>query len=193
MKNEQIALVDNYDSFTFNLVHVLEKYGAKVKVYKNDQVSLAELDHFSKIVLSPGPSLPKDAGQMMNVIDQYYKTKSILGVCLGMQGIVEYFGGKLFNQEKVKHGIAEEIILDQKEPLFRGLNQMNQVGLYHSWATKRNLLPTSLVEKAKSNSGLTMAIRHVKFDILGVQFHPESVLTENGEKMLKNWLTSHHD
>lgn len=181
-------VLDNYDSFTYNLVHLLEQCIDEVEVYRNDEISLSAVDRYDKIVLSPGPSLPKDAGIMMDVIDRYHPRKDILGVCLGMQAIVQYFGGELFNLEEVRHGIVRRIQLDTSSHLFQGMDDAIEVGLYHSWATTEDRLPHPLKQVAKQAS-VTMGVEHKQLPVYGVQFHPESIMTPAGKQIIQNWLS----
>lgn len=184
----RILVLDNYDSFTFNLVHLLEQFTDEVEVFRNDEIDLEQVNDYEKILLSPGPSLPADAGIMMDLIDRYHKEKSILGICLGMQGIVQYFGGELFNLDEVKHGIVEKVkVADVQESFFKNVSNPFEVGLYHSWATKRELLPRELLETANSN-GITMGVSHMQYAVKGVQFHPESIMTPEGKQMIFNWI-----
>ena len=183
-------VLDNYDSFTFNLVHLLEQYSDDIDVYRNDQIAVEEIEQYDKILLSPGPSLPIDAGIMMEVIDRYHASKDILGICLGMQGIVQYFGGELFNLPEVKHGVSIPIeILKKEELLFKGVGEEMEVGLYHSWGTRKELLPNDLIETAKMGD-VTMGVAHRKYKIRGVQFHPESIMTTKGFQLIHNWMSS---
>lgn len=184
----RLLLLDNYDSFTWNLHHLLEPY-AEVDVIRNDAVTVDEAARYDRIVLSPGPGLPNEAGVMMELLEKLMPTHSIFGVCLGMQGIVETCGGTLFNQEKVMHGIAVQCLpLAPVDPLFRGLPKEFPVGLYHSWAADPVTLPSDLEIKAKSDSDVIMAIRHAQYDVCGVQFHPESILTAVGDTIIANWI-----
>ena len=184
----KILLIDNYDSFTYNLVHYLEAQGADVIVVRNDAIPFASINDFDKIVLSPGPGLPKDAGGQPKLIELAAHAKPILGVCLGFQALVEFFGGSIYNQEKVKHGVAEECSVDNSAALFEGIPSGINVGLYHSWAAKKENFPVSLNITAQSSSGVIMAFEHINLPVCGVQFHPESVLTEHGKKMIRNFL-----
>lgn len=186
----RVLIFDNYDSFTYNLVHLVEKLlHVKVDVCKNDEFGLDKIGEYHKIILSPGPGLPSEAGLLKSVIKEFHKSKSILGVCLGNQAIGEVFGGKLKNLETVFHGVAHEVeIVDRDEILFKGLNDTVIVGRYHSWVIDKDNFPEDLKITAKDKWGNIMAIRHRKFDLCGVQFHPESILTPMGEKMLSNWL-----
>lgn len=186
----QIALIDNYDSFTYNLVHYLEELNCEVTVFRNDEIELNDLQSFNKIVLSPGPGLPKDAGILLNIIQEYASTKSILGVCLGQQAIAEAFGGSLINLETVFHGVATPITLLENSGLFANLPNTIEVGRYHSWVVNRADLPESLIVTAIDSNNQIMALRHQTYDVCAVQFHPESILTPDGKIILKNWL--HH-
>lgn len=191
-----ILVFDNYDSFTYNLVHLVEKItGAKVDVYRNDQIPLDDVAKYDKIILSPGPGIPEEAGLMLELIKRYAASKSILGVCLGHQAIGEAFGGKLKNLATVYHGVAtpvqvvgEEKSTSNKADLFAGLPQEIEVGRYHSWVVEQTGFPDVLEVTAVDGEGYIMALRHKEYDVQGVQFHPESVLTPAGETILKNWL-----
>lgn len=187
---KRILVFDNYDSFTYNLVHLVEKIiHAKVDVYRNDAISLDRVNAYDKIILSPGPGVPAEAGLMLDLIKTYAPTKSILGVCLGHQAIGEAFGGTLINLEKVYHGVATPINLTGKtSPLFKGFTDGVQVGRYHSWIVSDNKFPDDLEITAVDENGYIMALQHKTYDVQGVQFHPESVLTPDGERMLRNWL-----
>lgn len=186
----KIVLIDNYDSFTYNLVHYLEAVHCSVTVYRNDEFQLEELEPFDKILLSPGPGIPSEAGLLLDVIRTYAGKKSILGICLGHQAIGEVFGGNLINLDTVHHGIASTItLLDETEPLFKGLKNKIDVGRYHSWVLNPTNFPEQLAITSTDENGQIMSIRHTKFDICGVQFHPESILTPDGKTMLKNWLS----
>jgi anthranilate synthase component 2 len=184
----QILLIDNYDSFTYNLVHYLEELGAQVTVRRNDKLSLEEVEAFSHIVLSPGPGIPDEAGLLKEIIATYAATKKILGVCLGQQAIAEEFGGRLENLSEVYHGIATPIkIIDPQATLFKDLPTEVVVGRYHSWVVSEDL-PESLKVTARDHKGQIMAIEHKDYPVHAVQFHPESILTPSGKKMLANWL-----
>jgi len=188
MKN--ILVIDNYDSFTYNLVHYLEDLNCQVTVVRNDQLQLEDVEPFEKIVLSPGPGIPDEAGLLKPIIKTYASTKSILGVCLGMQAIGEVFGATLENLDIVYHGIQTKVHITSKdEILFKGLPPTIEVGRYHSWVVKGEL-PTCLEITSVDENQQIMALRHKEFDVKGVQFHPESVLTPNGKTMLKNWINS---
>ena len=189
-KMKKILVIDNYDSFTYNLVHYLEDLNCEVTVYRNDEFDIDEIAHFDKIVLSPGPGIPDEAGLLKQVIEKYGPTKSIFGVCLGQQAIGEVYGGTLSNLDKVYHGVAMNIktVVDD-EILFQGLDKEFEVGRYHSWVVDPTL-PEALEATSFDENGQVMSLRHKKFDVRGVQFHPESVLTPNGKKMLENWVNN---
>ncbi|SFF93557.1 aminodeoxychorismate/anthranilate synthase component II [Prevotella sp. KH2C16] len=184
-----IVLIDNYDSFTYNLAHLVRELGAEVSVYRNDQFSLPQLESFDKILLSPGPGIPEEAGLLLDVVRSYAGRKPILGICLGHQAIGEVFGAKLVNLSEVFHGVATEGTNLQNDPIFAGLPRRFMMGRYHSWVVDRNSLPESLEVTAESDEGLVMALRHRSYDIHGIQFHPESVLTPQGFQIIKNWLS----
>jgi anthranilate synthase component 2 len=185
----KILVFDNYDSFTYNLVHLVEKItNQKVTVVRNDQITLEEVAEYDKIILSPGPGIPSEAGLLLPLIKQYAASKSILGVCLGHQAIGEAFGATLENLTTVYHGVATPIIIDNTNYLFNGLADSVEVGRYHSWVIANKDLPNELKVTATDENGLIMAIEHTVYDVCGVQFHPESVLTPSGETVIKNWL-----
>jgi anthranilate synthase component 2 len=185
---KKILVIDNYDSFTYNLVHYLEDLDCEVTVYRNDEFDIDEIAHFDKILLSPGPGIPDEAGLLKAVIAKYAPTKSILGVCLGQQAIGEVFGGTLSNLDKVYHGVATMVKTSvDDELLFEGLGNEFEVGRYHSWVVDADL-PEVLEATSFDENGQVMSLRHKTFDVRGVQFHPESVLTPNGKKILENWL-----
>ena len=188
----KILVFDNYDSFTYNLVHLVEKImHQKVDVYRNDEISLEKVNEYDKIILSPGPGIPEEAGLLLPLIKQYAATKSILGVCLGHQAIGEAFGGKLTNLSKVYHGVATPVkILNQQSEILKGLGDTIEVGRYHSWIVSDENFPEELEVTARDENGFNMAMQHKTFDVQGVQFHPESVLTPMGEAILRNWLKS---
>ena len=183
----RILVIDNYDSFTYNLVHYLEDLGCEVVVKRNDQLKLEEVDEFDKIILSPGPGIPDEAGLLKEIIAKYASTKSIFGVCLGQQAIGEVFGGNLINLDEVYHGVATKIILENEEPLFEGLPREIVVGRYHSWVVDPEL-PDVLEATSFDENGQLMSLRHKSYDVSAVQFHPESVLTPHGKQILKNCL-----
>lgn len=187
----KIAVIDNYDSFTYNLVHYLEDLGAEVIVLRNDEFDLEELESFQKILLSPGPGIPDEAGLLKQVIKHFAPTKSILGICLGQQAIGEVFGGSLTNLEKVYHGVATKVKIEvEGEDLFKDIPKEFEVGRYHSWIVSNENFPEDLEITSKDENGEIMSLRHRKYDLKGVQFHPESVLTPHGKTILKNWLES---
>ncbi len=187
---KKILVFDNYDSFTYNLVHYIEEIvGYKVDVYRNDQIPLEDVAKYDKILLSPGPGIPKDAGVLIPLIQQYGPTKSIMGVCLGHQAIAEAFGGSISNLSKVYHGVATPIkITTDSEILFKDIPKNINVGRYHSWVVNEEDLPDCFTITSRDEEGKIMGIHHNEFDVRGVQFHPESILTENGKKMMENWL-----
>jgi len=185
----KILVFDNYDSFTYNLVHAVKKLGyTNIEVHRNDQITLEEIERFDKIILSPGPGVPSESGILLDVIRTYAPTKSILGVCLGEQAIAEAFGGTLINLTDVHHGVSSQVNVLAEDVLFNGLEKQLEVGRYHSWAAEKSTLPECLTITAVDNEGMIMALQHKNYDVRGVQFHPESVLTPTGEQMLKNWL-----
>lgn len=186
----KVLVIDNYDSFTYNLVHYLEDLNCEVTVVRNDKLDLDDVAPFHKIVLSPGPGIPDEAGLLKPIIEKYAPTKSILGVCLGQQAIGEVFGGSLVNLEDVYHGVATPVtICVDNEVLFKGLDKEIQVGRYHSWVVNANL-PDSLEATSIDANGQIMSLRHKEYDVRGVQYHPESVLTPHGKQILKNWVNS---
>lgn len=193
-KNESVSnavlVIDNYDSFTYNLVHVIKKISnLRVDVYRNDELSLPEVDKYNRIILSPGPGLPEEAGLLLNIIKTYAPTKHILGVCLGHQAIGETFGATLQNLPQVYHGIASKISKTKyKSILFEGLPDVFEAGRYHSWIVEKENLPDCFEITSTDSEGRIMSMRHKKYNLEGVQFHPESVLTPLGEKMIYNWL-----
>jgi anthranilate synthase component II len=187
---KKILVIDNYDSFTYNLVYYIEKLtGKSPAVYRNDEISLKDVDDFDKILLSPGPGIPVDAGICINIIKQYAPTKSILGICLGHQAIGEAFGGKILNLKQVYHGIATPVMItEHSDPLFRNIPPVFIGGRYHSWVVSADELPDCLKITCKDEDGIIMGLSHMNFDVRGLQFHPESVLTENGMEIMSNWL-----
>ena len=184
----KIVIIDNYDSFTYNLSHLVKELGAEVTVYRNDQFELDQLEAFDKIILSPGPGIPCEAGLLMDVIRTYAEKKPILGVCLGHQAIGEVFGGKLINLTDVYHGVATEGTQFGIDPIFDGLPKRIVMGRYHSWVVDKAGFPECLEITAESDEGQIMALRHRSYDIHGIQFHPESVLTPEGRTIIKNWM-----
>lgn len=185
-----ILIFDNYDSFTYNLVHLIEEIGGhQLSVFRNDEIPLEKVVDFDKIILSPGPGVPAEAGLLLPLIESYASQKSILGVCLGHQAIAEAFGAKLSNLESVYHGIATTIHQTEVESLlFEGLGDTFEVGRYHSWVVNEDSIPNELQVTARDEQGYIMAFQHEKFDVQGVQFHPESVLTPDGLQIMRNWL-----
>ncbi|MEO5941854.1 MAG: aminodeoxychorismate/anthranilate synthase component II [Ferruginibacter sp.] len=187
----KILVFDNYDSFTYNLVHLVEKIlHLKVEVFRNDEIALEKAKEYDKIILSPGPGIPSEAGMLLPLIKEYASSKSILGVCLGHQAIGESFGGSLINLDTVYHGVATPVkILDKNAPILKGLGDSIEAGRYHSWIIDRKNFPEDLEITAVDENNYIMALQHKKYDVQGVQFHPESVLTPDGEKILRNWLS----
>lgn len=186
----KILVFDNYDSFTYNLVQIVrECTGSEPDVYRNDQISLDEIERYDKILLSPGPGIPSESGILLPLIRRYAPTKSIFGVCLGQQAIGEVFGAKLINLPDVYHGIASRVTILRDDPVFEGISHNPEVGRYHSWIVSREEFPESELEvTAEDGNGQIMALRHRTYDTRGVQFHPESVLTPEGKRMIANWL-----
>lgn len=185
----RILVLDNYDSFTYNLVHILRELGAPPDVYRNDKITLEDVNKYDKILLSPGPGIPDEAGIMKAVIGKYAPTKSILGICLGHQGIGEVFGASLYNIPRVLHGVTSEVsIRDQDEYMFKGVQDLFTATHYHSWAIRPETITKELKVTATNSEGLVMGIRHAAFDVRGLQFHPESIMTTEGPKMIANWL-----
>lgn len=182
------VIIDNYDSFTYNLAHLVKELGTEVSVVRNDQFRLSELKPFDKIILSPGPGIPTEAGLLMDVVDAYAPVKPILGVCLGHQAIGEYFGGKLTNLSQVFHGIASTISITAPDYIYKELPAQVQVGRYHSWVVDNEGLPDCLEVTSVSEEGQIMSLRHKQYDVRGIQYHPESVLTPEGRKIIANWL-----
>lgn len=186
----KILVFDNYDSFTYNLVHLVEYIiGERVDVYRNDQINLEDVKKYDKIILSPGPGIPSESGLLLPLIKEYAASKSILGVCLGEQAIGEAFGGKLLNLKNVYHGVATTIkILDRNNKIFRDLPEQIEAGRYHSWIVSEENFPDCLEITARDGDNYIMGLQHKTLDVCGVQFHPESVLTPDGEKIMRNWL-----
>ena len=196
LKSEDLKILvfDNYDSFTYNLVHLVEKIThEKVDVYRNDQIPMEKVKEYDKIILSPGPGIPEEAGLLLPLIKEYASSKPILGVCLGHQAIGQAFGGKLINLSSVFHGVATKIEVRSREsgvssPLFNGLPNELEAGRYHSWVVSKENFPDTLEITAEDESGMIMGLQHKTYDVQGVQFHPESVLTPKGEDIMRNWL-----
>mgnify|MGYP003577386579 CR=1 FL=1 len=190
----KILVFDNYDSFTYNLVHLVEKIiHEKVDVYRNDQIPMEKVKDYDKIILSPGPGIPEEAGLLLPLIRDYASSKSILGVCLGHQAIGQAFGGELINLSSVFHGVATPVKVNSeklkaKSELFEGLPETIEVGRYHSWVVSKENFPNELEITAEDENGMIMGLQHKKYDVQGVQFHPESVLTPMGEAIMRNWL-----
>ena len=184
----KVVIIDNYDSFTYNLSLLVKELGAEVAVVRNDQFRLEELEQYSKIILSPGPGIPSEAGLLLDVIRTYAGRKPILGVCLGHQAIGEAFGAKLENLSDVFHGVATPCHIVADDPIFSGISRDITIGRYHSWVVSREGLPDCLEVTAVSDEGQIMALRHRELNVRGIQFHPESVLTPDGRKMLQNWM-----
>ncbi|MAU70460.1 MULTISPECIES: aminodeoxychorismate/anthranilate synthase component II [unclassified Leeuwenhoekiella] len=187
----KILVIDNYDSFVYNLVHYLEELDCVVTVKRNDQLKLEEVADYDKVLLSPGPGIPDEAGLLKAIIKEYAPSKSMFGVCLGQQAIGEVFGGSLINLDKVFHGVAtsaKQVVDD--EPLFRDVPKEFEIGRYHSWVVAPEDFPEELEITSVDDNGQIMSLRHRNYDVRGVQFHPESVLTPEGKKMIKNWVNS---
>lgn len=183
-----IVIIDNYDSFTYNLAHLVRELGATVTVLRNDQFELSALEAYDKIILSPGPGIPEEAGLLLDVIRTYAGKKPILGVCLGHQAIGQVFGGTLKNLSEVYHGVATPVHITGDEALFAGLPETMEVGRYHSWVVDTENLPACLEITSVSPEGLIMSLRHKEMDVRGIQYHPESVLTPNGKAIIQNWI-----
>ncbi|MDR1879872.1 MAG: aminodeoxychorismate/anthranilate synthase component II [Tannerellaceae bacterium] len=184
-----ILLLDNYDSFTYNLLHILNELGMEVEVHRNDRITLDEAGRFDKILLSPGPGIPEEAGILLPLVKRYAPVKSILGVCLGEQAIGEAFGAKLANLANVHHGVCSDIRIVAPDPLFEGLAPGFRAGRYHSWVVSKEGLPDSLEITAEdAEEGHIMALRHRQYNVRGIQFHPESILTPQGKRLIENWL-----
>jgi anthranilate synthase component 2 len=185
----KVLVLDNYDSFVYNLVYIIKDLGNEVDVFRNDKISLEDVGKYDKILLSPGPGIPEEAGIMLDVIKEYAPTKSIFGVCLGHQAIGEAFGAKLHNMGEVLHGVTTKcIITDPNERLFQGVPSEIEVCRYHSWTVVPETMPADLKITAVDEKGYVMAEAHTKYDVRGVQFHPEAYLTQHGVKMVENWL-----
>lgn len=186
---KKILILDNYDSFTYNLLHLIKELGqTNIEVHRNNEISLEEVDRFDKILLSPGPGIPQEAGILLPLIKRYAATKSILGVCLGHQAIGEAFGAQLENLKEVHHGVQSTIQIVSNESLFEGLSTEITVGRYHSWIVSKEKFPNCLKITAQDNEGAIMALSHRTYDVKGIQFHPESILTPQGKTMIANWL-----
>ena len=186
----KILVIDNYDSFTYNLVNYLrELSGVEIDVYRNDKIDIEEVGKYDKILISPGPGVPVDAGITIDLIKRWAPEKSILGVCLGCQAIAESFGGEIFNLDRVYHGVATYMnVTDESDRIFREIPESFTAGRYHSWVITEDKLPPEIKITARDEEGMIMAVSHEKYDLKGVQFHPESVLTRYGKQMIANWL-----
>ena len=187
--DSRILIVDNYDSFTYNLYHLVRELGyRKVEVFRNDALDLDQMEAFQKIILSPGPGIPSEAGLLTQIIARYASKKSMLGVCLGHQAIAEVFGAKLLNMKEVYHGVATPVQVVRPHRLFEGLGTRFEAGRYHSWIVSNHNFPGELEVTASDDNGSIMALRHREYDVHGIQFHPESVLTPLGARIMHNWL-----
>jgi anthranilate synthase component 2 len=184
----KIAVIDNFDSFTYNLVHYIEEMGVSVDVFRNNELENIDLKLFDKILLSPGPGIPDEAGELKEIIKKYAPTKSIFGICLGLQAIGEVFGGKLIQLNKVYHGVSTNALKICDDYIFNNIPNEIQVGRYHSWVVSEENLPTNLIITSTDENGLIMSLKHSYYDVRGVQYHPESILTPFGKKILKNWI-----
>lgn len=185
----KILVFDNYDSFTYNLVQIIEQIiGSEVDVFRNDQIPLDEIEKYDKIILSPGPGIPEEAGILLEVIKRYAPTKSIFGVCLGQQAIAEAFGGSLINLSEIYHGVATESLQINSHKIFNDLPEILEVGRYHSWAVNPDDFPAELEITSVDRNGMIMSLKHKTYDVHAVQYHPESILTPNGKQILENFL-----
>ena len=185
----KILVFDNYDSFTYNLVQIIEQIvGEEVDVFRNDKIALEDIDKYDKIILSPGPGIPEEAGILLDVIKKYAPSKSIFGVCLGQQAIAEAFGGSLINLSEIYHGVATESIQINAHQIFNGLPETLEVGRYHSWAVNPDDFPVELEITSVDKNGMIMSLKHKSYDVHAVQYHPESILTPDGKKILENFL-----
>ena len=190
MKRNKILLLDNYDSFTYNLLHILRELGADTEVFRNDKITVEEAGRFDKILLSPGPGIPSEAGILLPLIERYAPEKSILGVCLGEQAIAEVFGARLENLSRVFHGVESQILITADDPLFEGLGNEITAGRYHSWEVSKEGFPSDVLEITAEDKEerMIMGIRHKRYDVRGIQFHPESLMTPSGSRIIENWL-----
>jgi len=187
----KILVFDNYDSFTYNLVQIIEQImGEKVEVFRNDQIPLEDIEKYEKIILSPGPGIPEEAGILVDVIKKYAPTKSILGVCLGQQAIAEAFGGSLINLSEIYHGVATESTQIKEHKIFKNLPETLEVGRYHSWAVNTEDFPEELEITSVDKNGMIMSLKHKIYDVHAVQYHPESILTPDGKQILENFLNN---
>lgn len=186
---KKLLIIDNYDSFTYNLYHLTKEIGGyEIEVWRNDKIAIDDVAEFDKIILSPGPGIPEEAGELLTVIRRYAPCKSILGVCLGHQAIGEAFGAKLENLSQVYHGIQTPVHITAEDPLFKGLNTPFLAGRYHSWVVSRDRFPDKLIITAESTEKQIMALRHIEYDVHGIQFHPESILTPKGQLIIERFL-----
>ena len=186
----RILVLDNYDSFTYNIVHILRELGGlEISVIKNDLIKINDVQSYDKIILSPGPSLPKDSGKMNELISNYYDSKPILGICLGHQAIAENFGGTLYNMEEPLHGVQTDIYLED-DYIFKGIESKIKACRYHSWSVLNESFPEELNITARDSDGVIMALSHKKFDLKGIQFHPESIQTKTGFNMIQNFINN---
>lgn len=190
MKRNNILLLDNYDSFTYNLLHILRQLGCDAEVFRNDRITVEEAGRFDKILLSPGPGIPSEAGILMPLIRRYAAEKSILGVCLGEQAIAEVFGARLENLSRVYHGVESQIAITSDDPIFKGLGKEITAGRYHSWVVSKEGFPYGELEITAEDKeeGMIMGIRHRRYNVHGIQFHPESLMTPSGSRIIENWL-----
>ncbi|MBT3571556.1 MAG: aminodeoxychorismate/anthranilate synthase component II [Flavobacteriales bacterium] len=186
----KVLIIDNHDSFTYNLKHYVQQFYEDVDVLRASDINIESISEYNKVILSPGPGLPEDHPILNQVLVKYYQNKSILGICLGQQSIAEFFGATLYNLSEVKHGVSSEIIHYNNSKVFNDLPSNFKVGHYHSWAVSKENFPNVLIVTSENIEGKIMSIKHKEFDITGLQFHPESILTENGLKMIENWLTN---
>ncbi|TAL63370.1 MAG: aminodeoxychorismate/anthranilate synthase component II [Bacteroidetes bacterium] len=185
----KVLVLDNYDSFTYNLVQYMERAGnVEIDVYRNDKIMMEDINGYDKILLSPGPGIPKEAGILMDVIREYAPKKSLFGVCLGQQAIAEVFGGRLINLDAAYHGVATEMEVLREDILFKGVPKKFKAGRYHSWVVDDKKFPDELEITVKDENGYIMGLRHKQLDVRAVQFHPESILTEYGMLIIKNWV-----
>lgn len=184
----KILVLDNYDSFTYNLVHIIRANGFPLDIVRNDKIQLEEIKKYDKILLSPGPGIPDEAGIMKKLIHEYGPSKSILGICLGHQGIAEVYGASLYNIPRVLHGVTSVAEVKVNDYLFKDVSEKFQATHYHSWAVLPESIPSDLIITAVNNEGVIMGLSHVRYDVRGLQFHPESIMTPEGPKMIKNWL-----
>lgn len=190
----KIAIIDNYDSFTYNIAHLVNELGAEVTVMRNDKFALEQLAGFDKLILSPGPGIPQEAGMLLEVIAHYHKQKPILGICLGHQAIGTSFGAQLTNLSNVFHGVTSQCHLTSEyDYIFQDIDPIFTIGRYHSWIIDSDHLPSCLAVTAVDDEGKIMAVKHREFDIHGIQFHPESILTPDGKQIVRNWLFHHAD